>query len=112
MNTVTQDDRNWYQFTRHRNALDKSSIFHERHRTRQPRSGEYVVRHQTTKSKNPEIRDLALEYLGKNEPQNPHHHQRVQQGPEDTERHVSVANPEIFQDQILHHKQVISGPAM
>jgi hypothetical protein len=48
---------------------------------------------------------------GKHEPQNTHDYERIQERPEDAQRHVAVADLEILDHQLAKKEEVIASPA-
>ncbi len=102
MEAVGQHGGDGNNFARNGHALDQMGILHYRIRSRGPRANKEIERHQSTKNEQREVRNSGvLENPREHEGHDGHHDQRVQQRPEYAQGHVAVANPKIFQNQIL-----------
>jgi hypothetical protein len=102
---IGKDGGDGYDFAGHGHALHQGCAVHYGGGPADPGYGEKVVWHEATEDEDREVFDIRVrEDEGKNEGQNPHHHERVQYGPKNAQGHVSVPDPEVLQYEVFKEK--------
>src|SRR5271169_2682296 len=94
-NRRDRDNLSWHWHTLH----DRSAV-QERTCAAAPGQREKIEWHQAAQNENGEMRDGIGEYLAKDEGERGHRDQGIQQRPEYAQRHVAIANFEVFLDEI------------
>ncbi|MGA2602253.1 MAG: hypothetical protein ABSH09_35245, partial [Bryobacteraceae bacterium] len=93
-----------------RDSLDKAGVLNQGRGSGAPGDGEEVKRNNSAQQKYGEFLNPIVEHDGEDKRQDAHHHNRIQEGPEDTQGHVPVTEFEILEDQVGTKKDVIAAP--
>src|SRR5208283_4824490 len=97
-------------FPHYGNSLYERDIVDNRIRSGEPGKTEKTIRNYAAQNEKSEMRRGASKDLSEDISIDDHHHEGIQQGPQDSQRHVAVADLEILQDQELSEMQHITFP--
>src|SRR5580704_3741839 len=92
-------------------AFDQTGVIHQRVSAGSPGDRKKVIGHQAAHDEQREMRvRIVGENLSEDERQYSHEHQRIQHGPQESQRHIPVTDLEVLSNQVGKQKENVSVP--
>src|SRR5258707_14277783 len=94
MNATGKNAGDGDQFAWKSDALYQARVIDHGAGTRRPGPAEKIEWYQSAEQEHRKVRLVVLQHLSEDEDEDSQHDQRIQQGPKNAQRHISIANSE------------------